>query len=233
MKWMFFVLASIFLLTACASTLQPSIVAQSIQENATLDLCEKLECGAGKTCIEGACACKEEFKQCSTACIPQSNCCTNTDCEEKHACTNGKCVIVPWTCEFNEQFSMDTKNCVCVPGTKRCNAQEKCIPERSCCIDSDCSDRDNKCSPTTFAATICLRDPSAHCKSIPEGAQEIFALERGAVKIMLSNITEKSSAELVADNTPFNTTLNNPANIAGKKITVTGIKVFGGTCKDK
>ena len=230
--------AILLILTACTSqqnSAQSTVVAQSFDDETQIivDPCEKLDCGVGKECIEGSCVCKKDLKECNNACIPENKCCSDSECREGKSCDNGKCRVIPFTCEFNEQFDLEKETCVCVPGTKRCDAQEKCIPNRNCCIDSDCSDRDNKCSPTKFAANVCLRDPLDHCRSVPEDSRELFSVEGGIIKISVHNITEKGAAKISVEDKNISTTINSPVEIStNRKVLVSGVKIFGGTCKD-
>ncbi len=227
----------LLLLTACSTQQEGVINAESYKEENIQqeppDPCERIECSVGEQCVDGSCVCKKDLKKCNNACVPETQCCTDSDCGENKTCSQGKCAIIPQTCKFNEKFDIAKESCTCVTGTKFCEEQQKCIPERNCCRNEDCKRVDDKCSPTTYAANVCVQDPLSHCKSIPEASQAVFPVESGTITIKVNNITEDGKTQFETGGKQLNASVSKQITLSkNTKLLIDDIRIFGGTCKD-
>lgn len=197
------------------------------------DICDRTICDAGSECADGQCICKQDFKACGSTCIPATHCCSDTDCEANRACQQGTCAVIEKECAYNQQFDHDTGECTCAPDTQFCESQQKCIVLKSCCSSTDCQDRDEKCSPTSFAATVCITDPLLHCKSIRESHQEIFGLQGGALTVGLDTIQSDGSVNVSVNGASVPAKIKREVSLEkNRKLVIDAIKTFGGTCKD-
>ncbi len=226
----------LLLLTGCQQ--QNTLVATTPETEFAEKLAEKQKCanvmcGQNEQCSGGECVCADKYKSCNGTCIPTEGCCIQDDCDDEHFCAeNNKCHLSPQTCDYYEEWNAEKEACDCTQGTKFCQAQNKCIPENHCCTPTDCTFRRDICVPTNYAAGVCVRDPSLHCKTIVEGNQARFTIDNTPLKITVTNIFEKGNTALRIEDAvktmQFNTTeqLTQQATIS-----VEHIKNLGGTCK--
>jgi len=182
----------LFLLTSCSSnTIKASPVVDSksidVEVNIKSDVCSGVLCKSTETCVSGECVCSEGFKNCNKVCIPDSACCTSGDCSTGEVCENNACI--KHVCGFNEVYDTSKKDCVCGSGAKWCESQQKCIPLKNCCQDTDCGS-DYRCADTFVISSVCVDDQTRKCKSIVEGRSERFYIKGVSYDILVKEISD-------------------------------------------
>lgn len=229
-------MATLLFLTACQQ--QNTIVAttpdsQLTEKIAEEQRCANITCGQNEQCKGGTCVCIQKYKSCNEKCIPTAGCCTQDDCDDNHFCGEDSiCHKKPQTCNYYEIWDTSKEECACDKGTKFCEAQNICMPEKHCCIPTDCTFRRDICVPTNYAAGICITDPSLHCKTIVEGNQARFTLKNDSFVIAVTNIFEKGNTAMRIDDKTVTLRFNVSETLnEDSAISVQHIKDLGGTCK--
>ncbi len=231
------VLGILVFLSGCAQneiTSTPVVESKAVEEiNLAEDLfCENVVCGKNEECTKGVCECKADFKSCGEVCITETDCCMDNDCEEGKICENTKC-ITP-VCDYNEYFDGEDGKCVCEEGTKFCDEQKKCIPEKSCCMLLSCG-RDFRCARTTFSPRICLNTGyKGLCKVIPEKTGTLFTIDGADFNIEVEEILQRGSLKLKINEKSVELSEGEEMQITrGVKLYPEEILTFGGVCKEE
>ncbi len=217
-------------LAACA---QSTLQAQPLNITPPKDPCTDVQCGANMQCDAGSCVCTTGFKKCGASCIGERACCTDKDCSTGRWCQSGACVEQP-LCKFMEQWDPDRKECVCDDNAKFCAEQGKCIPRTACCTYTVC-DNDQRCAPTSYSPTVCLRSDSKKCQVVHEGRIGEFFFPSGRVNVQIQNIFEGEKFDLRVNNATakriaVNQTVGIPGNLS---VYVESLQVFGGICREE
>lgn len=215
-------------LAACApATLQ----AQPLNKTA-LDKCANVQCGENAYCEVGACLCSGSFKKCGEKCIGERACCTTEDCSPGRTCQGGACVERP-KCEYLATWDPIRDECSCVEDAKYCPAQGKCIPADHCCGHEDCDD-DERCPPTTYSGTICMKLDTKKCRIVHEGTVLDYFFSQGEYQVRLVNVLENQIFDVKVNNdTARRMSLNETLTVDNKaQLFVENFEVFGGNCKE-
>ena len=232
------IIATLLFLFLAACKQQNTIVATTPDEALTTRLaeeqkCTNVVCGQNEQCQGGTCVCTPKFKPCNAECIPTAGCCIQDDCDDEHFCGEDKeCHKKPQTCDYYQIWDAQKEECTCITGTKFCQEQNKCIPESHCCIPTDCTFRRDICVPTNYAAGVCIKDKSLHCRTIVEGNQARFTLSNQSFVITITNIFEKGNTAMRINDKARTLTFNASEQLTqDSAISVPHITNLGGTCK--
>jgi len=229
------IITLLLLLAACTSQQEGIVVAQSKSALDTVvqDPCDGIVCGSTRVCNKGQCMCTTDLKECQGSCISQSKCCSDNDCEEGRMCRDQVCVGIPKTCNFNAQYNEDSNSCECVQGTRFCDEQQKCIPERSCCSQVDCK-RGGRCMPTKFTAEVCMYDPLQHCRVILENRSGLFTTVQGEMNITVLKVLEKGTTQLKIGDQEEQVLFKKARKFENEqRLRVEDVQVFGGSCEEE
>lgn len=234
MKSWFVVL--LVVLAACTPQGNDVLVAREFDAGlvaSEVDPCDSLECAVGSECLKGKCVCSSGFKDCSGRCISEGSCCSDDECDAGLRCSGNVCKKRPGSCEFNEVYVDVSDSCECVVGMKFCAEQGKCIPERFCCGQDDCDQRDEFCAPTFFAPVVCLRDPLLRCRTIMVGQQDWFGVDGELQKkVVVLDVVEGGLTRLKVNEEEVKVEKNKAASLKGFDVVIDEIKILGGTCKE-
>lgn len=219
------------LLVACAPVSTLKAQPLNVSEPVKVDACANVQCGENLQCQAGSCVCASGFKTCGNSCIAESACCTDNDCGAEQLCQSGSCEERP-TCKYNEEWDAKRKECVCADGTKWCAAQSECIPAKSCCEHIDCSD-DQRCAPTTYSTSVCIKAESKKCKVIGEGKTGSYFFNEGRYDVKLNAVFEGKQFELMINNqTTGRVGLNDTIPVLLGDLWIENFQVFGGYCRE-
>ena len=199
-----------------------------------LDPCGEVNCGENMMCVDGNCICGAGQKKCGDECISQSKCCDSSECGSDRACENGVCTQRP-VCGISETWDENAKACACAPDAKFCEYQSKCIPGDSCCWHTECG-RDERCTSTTYSASICLKETGKKCRIVHEGTDYDFnLLQGGRYNVQLQRVLENKAINVKVDNTTISGLLVNASKDINSNlgVFVEYIEIFGGYCRDE
>lgn len=231
MKWGSLLVLFLLILSACNTIkTEPGpteIPKEPVIITETVDLCEGVECDAGKSCVNGACACPSDKKACGEECIAKEACCTDAECDGR--CYDNECVSD--SCDYGKVFQ--NGKCVCADGFKECKDQEKCIPENSCCNLLGCRSFED-CVPTSFATRICMKnEEKTMCRMINDMLRvEYFNINDHEFRVEPQQFRQNSTQLLIGNETVI---LQPDAKIdrEGVEIWQEDFKVMGGFCREE
>jgi hypothetical protein len=228
-------MAILVLVSACGQT---TIKATPLNNTppTVVDPYANVSCGENAYNNAGTCMCAGGFKKCGDKCIAQRLCCSNSEClSADKVCTNGVCVDRP-ICAYNQVWDLGFKECLCKEGTKFCQAQGKCIDEKSCCDYMDCRFGQERCAATTYSASVCMSAGMRKCRVVNEGVPTQFAIPAGEFTVLLQNVFEGPVFDLKVNNDSLRRLHINESNkIANGSINlyVESMEIFGGYCRQE
>jgi len=232
-RWFIAVLLTLLVfIAACAP--QQTIKAQPLNVTPPRDACADVQCDKNSYCDAGSCVCEGGFKKCDDKCISSSACCAHSDCPGNKQCQNGVCVDKP-VCGYYEIWDDSRKECTCDESAKFCAEQGKCIPADHCCWHTSCYD-DQRCAPTTYSGTVCMKLDTKKCKNVHEGgiAQEFF-FAQGDYGVRMQKVLEGPRFDLKVNNDSIRRVRINETNTVGDntQIYVENVLIFGGNCREE
>jgi len=233
MKWVVTVTAIFLVLLAACAPAGTTLQAKPLNASAPADAsCAGVTCTGNTHCEAGECVCDGGLKKCGNACISQTACCANADCPADRTCKNGACVQRP-TCGYGEQWQGSEQECACDEGFKFCAEQGKCIPADHCCWHNSCDD-DQRCPPTTYGGTVCLKGATKKCRILHESRTLTYAFAQGEYDITLANILEGPKFELKVNNDTVRRIAIGELNTVDTNLQlfVEDFQLYGGRCKE-
>lgn len=235
MKYILSVLIiGLLLISACSNG---TITARPVDEqvidvevNVKSDLCDDVQCDDNAYCASGKCVCNDDLKMCSGKCIADNLCCGSGDCSLGEFCEKNICI--KHVCPFNQIYDPAKEKCICDKDSNFCTAQNKCIPRSSCCVHADCGN-DRACSPTYFMTSVCIDDGRERCRSVIEGQNTYFTINRISYDVEVTSISDDFVSLKINDLELEAQPVNVPYELAyNAKIYVEHTKSAGGVCRD-
>ncbi len=228
--------ALVVFLLAIAACSQQTITARPLNNSVPqpLDACAGKQCGENAYCDAGVCMCYGGFKKCGDKCIGEHLCCDSAECPAGKVCTNGLCADKP-LCGYNEEWDFGSSSCICAEEAKYCKAQGKCIPADGCCEHIDCK-RNQRCTPTTYSATVCVYYGAKKCRVVHEGIRTVLMTPVGDFELLLQNVLEGPKFDLKVNNDSIRRIgINESSNVANgaAQVYVESMTVFGGYCREE
>jgi hypothetical protein len=195
----------------------------------TQDLCASVTCLAGKTCLEGECACPTGKKECGEDCIAENACCDDKDCESG-SCVDGECVAAQ-ECKLREELKKG--KCACASGYYFCKDQNRCIASDDCCVHTEC-DTFERCVLTNYRTSFCIQSPDKKvCRIISDlNKTELFIVQDLEFRVQATDWWNDDTTTIAIDNQSIRLKANETHEFGNVTVYQEGIQIVGGYCKE-